>query len=167
MGKQSMELHRFWNVKCHFMLWYWTFPLPYPQKLPVPWYKWYLGTFFFKNAVTMSPFCGATGTPSFRFRLTLPMGFKARVDAPFPVHNVTCTLWILRVNSGQGGAWTMNLSHDERTCYPFCQVGRVTFGDLVTVKLNHLVKVLKRMMLGEAKIYNYMTACLTRRKNWL
>ena len=31
-----------------------------------------------------SPFCGATGALCFGLRLTLPMGFKARVDAPSP-----------------------------------------------------------------------------------
>ena len=43
--------------------------------------------------------CGATGTLCFGLQLTLPMGFKARVDALLPVLSVAYTQWILRVNS--------------------------------------------------------------------
>ena len=38
-----------------------------------------------------SPFCGATGTISFELQLTLPIGSKARVDKPSPVH---FSLWL-------------------------------------------------------------------------
>ena len=41
----------------------------------------------------------------FGLQLTSPMGFKARVDEPLPARSVTCTWWILGVNSdfpGQG-----------------------------------------------------------------
>ena len=34
------------------------------------------------------PFCGATGALCFGLRLTLLLDFKARVDAPSPVHDV-------------------------------------------------------------------------------
>ena len=53
----------------------------------------------------MSPFCGATGTLSFGHMLTLPMGFKARVDAPLHVHCSCLHVLIRRVDSdcpGQG-----------------------------------------------------------------
>ena len=48
---------------------------------------------YFKNkiAVTVSPFCGATGTLCFGLRLE-PMGFKARVDAPSPGLDVVCAI---------------------------------------------------------------------------
>ena len=36
------------------------------------------------------PFCGVTSTLCFGLQLTLPMGFKVRVDAPSLVLNVTC-----------------------------------------------------------------------------
>ena len=51
------------------------------------------GEHFLKKmfVVAMSPFCGATGTLCFGLRLTLPMGFKARVDAPMPVLDIACT----------------------------------------------------------------------------
>ena len=45
----------------------------------------------FFSAVTMSPFCGATGILCFGLQLILPMDFKARVDVPSPVLFVACT----------------------------------------------------------------------------
>ena len=33
---------------------------------------------------TKIPFCGSTGTLCFGLRMTLPVGFKARVDSPLP-----------------------------------------------------------------------------------
>ena len=49
------------------------------------------GFCFLNFAVTMSPFCGATGTLYFRPWLTSPMGFKAMVDVPSPALNVAFT----------------------------------------------------------------------------
>ena len=40
--------------------------------------------------VVISPFCGTTVTLCFGLWLTLPMGFKARVDAHLPALSVTC-----------------------------------------------------------------------------
>ena len=42
-----------------------------------------------KFAVTMSTFCGDTGTVCFGLQLISPMGFKARLDAPSPMLSVT------------------------------------------------------------------------------
>ena len=48
--------------------------------------------------VTKSPFCEATGTLSLRLQLTLPMGFKARVDPPW--HALRSHLKIPTLRSG-------------------------------------------------------------------
>ena len=48
-------------------------------------------SFFCNFCGDKSPFCGATGTLCFGLQLTLPMGFKARVDAPPSVLDVACT----------------------------------------------------------------------------
>ena len=49
------------------------------------------GNFFFLFTVTISPFCGETGTLCFGLQLTLFMSSKSRVDAPSPVLNITFT----------------------------------------------------------------------------
>ena len=46
---------------------------------------------FKKNCGDKSPFCGATGALCFGLWLTLPMGFKTRVNAPSPALDVTRT----------------------------------------------------------------------------
>ena len=74
--------------------------------------KWGYFTEFLKAFCgDKSLFCGATGTLCFRLQLTLPMGFKARVNAPSLAPYVTCTQRILGVKSDQAGARTINLSH--------------------------------------------------------
>ena len=59
----------------------------------------------------MSPFCGATGTPWFGLRLTPPMGFKGRVDAPLPALSVTCMNWIFGINSDCPGQDLVPILH--------------------------------------------------------
>ena len=52
----------------------------------------FLSFFFFKNFLRWQlTICGATGILYFGLRLTPPMGFKARVDAPLPDLDVTWT----------------------------------------------------------------------------
>ena len=65
---------------------------------------------FLNVAVTMSPFCGTTGTLCFGLQLTLPMGFKARVDAP-PALSVICAQWIVRVHSDDPGQDLVPILH--------------------------------------------------------
>ena len=56
--------------------------------------------FFFNFCGDKSPFCGATGAPCFRLRLTLPMGLKARVDpSSAALCSCLCIMTLLRVNS--------------------------------------------------------------------
>ena len=55
--------------------------------------------FFFNFCSDKPPFCRATGTFCFRLWLTLPMGFKARVDAPFSALSFYLHVMILKVNS--------------------------------------------------------------------
>ena len=58
-----------------------------------------------KNCNDKSPFCGASGTLRFSLRLTLPMGFKVRVDALLPILFSHLHIMILSVNCscpGQG-----------------------------------------------------------------
>ena len=43
-------------------------------------------------AVTMSPFCGATGTFCFGHQFTVPMDFKAMVDPPLPVLSMSLVI---------------------------------------------------------------------------
>ena len=57
--------------------------------------------------MAMSLFCGATGTLCFGLRLTPPMSFKAKVDAPFPtlyvflcVMDPRCQLWFPKKRPG-------------------------------------------------------------------
>ena len=55
--------------------------------------------FFIYFCGNKSPFCGATGALCFRLWLTLPVGFKVRVD---PSSLVLCSclrVMILRINS--------------------------------------------------------------------
>ena len=58
--------------------------------------------FYFNFCGDKSPFCGATGALCFRHQLTLPMGFKARVDPSSPtlcshLHIIIFSqLWISR-----------------------------------------------------------------------
>ena len=61
--------------------------------------------------VTMSPFCGATGTICFRLWLTPLMGFKARVDVPSPSLSFTCAQWVLGVNSNFPGQGLVPILH--------------------------------------------------------
>ena len=61
--------------------------------------------FFFNFCGDKSPFCGVTGTLCFGLWLTLPMGFKARVDPSLPAFYSHLCVMILRVNfefPGQG-----------------------------------------------------------------
>ena len=57
--------------------------------------------FFFLKIICgdKSPFCGVTDTLCFRLELTLPLGFKARVDPSSPTLCSCLCVMILRVNS--------------------------------------------------------------------
>ena len=58
-----------------------------------------------------SPFCAATGTLCFRLQLTLPMGFKARVDPSLSALCSCLNIMILRVNSEFPGLGLVPILH--------------------------------------------------------
>ena len=57
-------------------------------------------TFKKKISLGLGSFCGATGTLRFGLRMTLPMGFKARVDSSSPTLFCCLCAMIPRVISG-------------------------------------------------------------------
>ena len=74
-----------------------------------------------------SSFGGATGALCFRIWLTLPMGFKARVDAPLPALFSHSCIMSLKVNPDyQTGEWANNLSHTKQEFYYFDLLAGVT-----------------------------------------
>ena len=64
---------------------HYTFPLNNSLNLRTFIHNILMWAIFFYFCGDKSPFCGATGTLCFGLQLTLPMGFKARVDPSSPV----------------------------------------------------------------------------------
>ena len=85
----------------------------------------------FRNiyVVRISPFCGVSGALSFGLRLTPPMGFKARVDAPSPTLRVTLHEIGPQSQLWPAGVRTMSLLHVAWMCYSFGHADLLDLGN--------------------------------------
>ena len=86
-------------------------------------------------------FCGFTGNLNFGLWLTLPMGFKARVDAVLPA--LTSHLCIVINSDSQTREWTGNLSYTEHECYDCATPASIR---IRTIKKSWFIFIYKSIM---------------------